>query len=231
MGVKRSPWAPKHLPDPEPEPEPEQLVFLSENGDWFPQTILERLGPASEAGEHTSRLLIAAAVTQGARRLQDLIRAIEVGAARFEPALGRLVGDPNFAEWRPRLDKLMKRLATANKYAAAARRRSENDISKRPGGLRLLDLIRVISGATAVVEASGFGPKSSPAGLRRAARLFDAAPTVALMQENWNRLLPGPRFRLEGVLFYWPPAYARTVLVYSDGRLAYDPAPAETPSL
>jgi hypothetical protein len=74
------------------------------------------------------------------------------------------------------------------------------------------------------LEAMNLSAKPSPAGVRRMQVYIENAPSPSYLEEVRQKLLP---WRLFGIQFFQPQSLGRVVLVYDDGRLAYDPGPLD----
>lgn len=206
-----------------------ELRPLRVDDDWRSLRILDALAPAADNSEALSRLLVAAAVTQGPGRLHELAdkaRGLIVQSHRRVETLVQGDGLP-----RPHRG-WAEALLSAGKLALAelpeVRMRAANDMDpdvSRPYGLRLLDLMVLCDHVRACVGLTEAMRRPNPAGLGFARALFEHAPEPEFA-ETWVQRLMGSA-PLRGVQLFWPREYDRLLLVFDDGRLAYDPRPPD----
>ena len=211
-------WPPRELTDSDVQ------LLRDPEGAWNPLRILARFGPAREEANQLGHLLVGCAVLAGAYRIRDMAERLVVLAANALPRVRRLLENDALRSRQSVLQNLVARLHGARQELASTRAHAANDQGGRanhPDGLRFvdLDIIRdhIRTQVTAHEVVSAGNAEGIDFGLRcaeRAPRLEDA--------ERWLKRLIGTT-HLEGILLFWPRTYGRVVLVYEDGRLAYDP--------
>ncbi|MCA9554276.1 MAG: hypothetical protein KC933_29845 [Myxococcales bacterium] len=202
----------------------QDLLPLREDVEWRPAYILEALGPAEKEADFLGNLLVACAVIQGPHRLYEMTERLRHMMTAFVVRIRAMRGDDALASRRADLDMLVKRLNSGIKELVNTRARAANDMDSdvlRPDGLRVLDLRVLTSQITTSVEAQEVVRRRNVAGIDYGIAVARRAPDMAYAEDWLDRALGNAR--LNGILLYWPPAYGRVVVVYEDGRLAYDP--------
>ena len=201
---------------------------LRDGLDWRPTAILEGFGPARDESEHLGKLLVACAVIQGPHRLFEMTERLRHMMAAFATRTQLMRNDDALAARRGALDMLVKRLNSGIRELVQTRARAANDMDGEPAnpdGLRMVDLFVLSSQITTSVEAQEVVRRRNVAGIDFGIAMARRSPDMAYTEDWLDRLMGN--HRLNGILLYWPPAYGRVVVVYEDGRLAYDPgAPA-----
>ena len=201
---------------------------LRVNHEWSMGHILDKLPPAEHPSESLSLLLVAAAVTQGPGKIYDLADNAHGFLRPLVSRVDALVDDAGLARHRAFLSELAERSRLALEELPEIRTRAANEMDvdvSRPYGLRLLDLTVLSLHLRTVVNAHEATRRPNPAGVHFARCLTAAAPDPEFGDVWLERL-----FRvtgLRGVQFFWPKEYDRLLLVFDDGRLAYDPGAAE----
>lgn len=186
--------------------------------------ILDQLPPAAEGPDMLPMLLVAAGVVKGPKGIQELA---EHAAGWSERGRRRLAGVVEEGGAPGPLGRTVS-AALANARAAEP---TFSDIKIRAvneaGGrvregfvLRTFDLMRLAWALRPALEVAEMAERPGPAGLRRGAALAQHPPDVELVDKWRGRLLPGP---LRGARPLWPRGEDHVLLVFDDGRLAYDP--------
>lgn len=210
-----------------PRPPPSEFSdLLREDGDWRPKAILDRLGPALSGSEMLQYLIVATAILHGAQKVTLLAQRLELEARRVVPRLDTIARDAALALNADRIGEVVTRCREALRTMPAAKARASNDqLGGRGGGLRTSDLTNLVSAVGGVVLGVEMSGRPSPAGITRALRLFERHPPFDLITTWTSRLMPGPA--AIGFQLYVPPQLGHPVLVFDDGRLAYDPLPSD----
>lgn len=207
----------------------QELRPLRIDDDWRVLRILDLLPPAGDPSEALSWLLVAAAVTQGPGRVLELADKAGGLLRRAVPKLEHMVEDPAFGPHAALVRALASegRLALEELPEVKTRASNERDVAvSRPYGLRLLDLLVLGGHVRTTVGAHELTRRPNPAGVGFGRRLFESSPDPELGETWLGRLLgSGP---LRGVRLFWPRDYERLLLVFDDGRLAYDPGAGES---
>lgn len=202
----------------------QHLRPLRVDDDWRVVRILDKLPAAEQPSEMLGLLLVAAAVTQGPVRLLELTDKASSLVRQALPRLERLAEDPSLAPHRRALSELVGGGRLALEELPEIRTRTVNEIEvdvRRPYGLRLLDLEVLASHVRSAVGGHELTRRPGAAGVGFGRRLFENAPDLEL-GETWKARLLGSA-PLRGAQLYWPESYRRLLLVFDDGRLAYDP--------
>jgi hypothetical protein len=202
----------------------QDLLPLRDGLEWRPSAILTGFGPARSESEHLGRLLVACAVIQGPHRLFEMTERLRHMMSAYLNRARLMRNDDALASRRAALDALMKRLNSGMKELVQTRARAANDMDgmpANPDGLRMVDLLVLASQITTSVEAQEVVRRRNVAGIDFGMAVARRAPDMPYAEDWLDRALGNAR--LNGILLYWPPAYGRVVVVYEDGRLAYDP--------
>ncbi len=192
---------------------------LRELGEWRPQSILRRLGPAPEPPQHLAHLLLALTVLHGPERVHALFGRLEAEGRRLVPRLQAHVELDGMD--RPLIEETVGELSALFKELPPVRARVANEprggipVGMNTGDLRFLTrLIR------AVVTGQEVVARPSLAGAARTRKLLAGAPLI-LDAVSWaRRLLPSGT---QGAAMLASGPGRRVVVVFGDGRLAYDP--------
>lgn len=202
-----------------------ELRPLRIDDDWRVIRILDLLPPAAAPHEALPRLLVAGSVTQGPGRvfeLADRARAtLRGGGRRVEALLEEPAGVRHGDFLRPLLESTQLALAELDEVCTRADNERDPDVH-RPYGLRLLDLMVLADHVGAAIAVDEVARRPHPAGVGFARALVQEAPDPDFA-ETWVERLMGST-PLRGVRLFWPRDYDRLLLVFEDGRLAYDPA-------
>lgn len=216
------PTATDELP-PRPVTE-EDLYPLRVDLEWRPTQILEAFGPARGDREYLGKLLVACGVIQGPHRLAEMADRLRSMQAAFLPRLRRMRDDEAFVQRQGELDELVKRVNTGLKEMVQTRARAANDMEGEPAnpdGLRLVDLYILANQVDNAVAAHEVVQRRNVVGIDFGLAVGLRAPDMRYAEDWLDRTMGNAP--LNGILLYWPPSYGRVVVVYEDGRLAYDP--------
>ena len=206
------------------------LVPLRQDFDWRPTIILKSYGPAANDHEYLPRLLVACAVLQGVHRVQELTeRLIALNNVNL-PKVTQMASDDALAIRKSALKDLRRRLNSARVELVATRARAANDIDTEqlhPDGLRLVDLAILTQQTETTILAHEVARRRNIAGIDYGMGVAQRRPPQDYAEDWCERVLGTAR--MHGLLLFTPREYARVVVVYEDGRLAYDPGakPAE----
>lgn len=198
---------------------------LAVDGDWGPQAILERFGRALSDQDQLPRLLAAIAVLSGPGRIAELCVRLIHGFAALAPSLRALLLLEPLAPRHDLVRQMQDRIKVAELELEEVRKRALNDLVGRAGGLRGTELAYLVMGLRSFVLATEVTRRRTAIGFEDALVLALTPPVLAYAEEWAARLYGSAHF--EGFQLFWPKEYARTILVYDDGRLAYDPKPEE----
>lgn len=200
------------------------LAPLRQEMAWRPSSILDWFGPRRHESEHLGRLLVACAVIQGPHRIYEMTERLRGMIHAYLPRIRQMREDENMASRKPDLDAIVKQINTGTMELVQTRARAANDMDgapANPDGLRMLDLVILVSQIQAAVEAHEVVQRRNVAGLDFGMASARQPPDMRVAEDWLDRLMGNSE--LNGILLYWPPAYGRVVVVYEDGRLAYDP--------
>lgn len=199
------------------------LAPLQEEGHWGPKQILERFGVAQSDQDQLPRLLAAVAVLLGPGRIAELATRLLHGFAALRPSLQAILHLEALRERHDLVKQMLDRIKVAEVELESVRGRAQNDLVGRPGGLRGTELAYLILGLRSFVLATEVSRRRTPIGFADGLVLALSPPVLAYVEEWAVRLFGTTHF--EGFQLFWPPDYRRTILVYDDGHLAYDPKP------
>jgi len=188
--------------------------ILRELGEWRPQAIMRRLGPAPSEGHHFPYLMVALVVCHGPERVSELVRRLEAEGRKVAPRLAALgADDPAFAAAAEEIAEQLKQIGGI-RSRAANEAKGGLPVGMNGGDLKFLTaLIRV------VITGLELTKRPTPAGITRTRRLMDTKPAY-LDALGWvGRLTPLGR----GAVAQLTPDSGRVVVAFVDGRLAYDP--------
>ena len=192
--------------------------------EWRPTRILDDFGPARTEREYLGKLLVACAVIQGPHRLAEMTDRLRSMQANFLPRLRHMRDDEALAPRAGELDELVKRLNSGLKEMVQTRARAANDMEGEPAnpdGLRLVDLFIIANQVNNAVAAQEVVQRRNIAGIDFGLGVGLRAPDMRYAEDWLDRTMGNAQ--LNGILLFWPPAWGRVVVVYEDGRLAYDP--------
>lgn len=212
----QSPYPPQGL-------EADLELLRAQGGDWEPQEILRRFGVAQADQDHLPRLLTAAAVILGAGKMSQLALRMEQTLLRVAPPLRVMRQDASVAHRHDVVQAVLDRIPEALREIRTVRNRADNDVAGLPGGLRGADLAYLTMGIRTLILSSELATRRSPVGIEHALGLVMARPSLAYSEEWVERLFESSV--LEGIQLFWAEELGRVILVFDDGRLAYDPAP------
>ncbi|MEL6184106.1 MAG: hypothetical protein AAFU79_05725 [Myxococcota bacterium] len=203
--------------------EPE-LRPLRVDDDWRVVRILDLLPAAETPQDALPLLLVAASVTQGPGRVYELADKARGTHLRSLGRVEGLLAEPAAHRHGDFLARLVEGGRLALTELGEVRTRADNDRDpdvSRPYGLRLLDLLVLVDHVGSAIGAHEVARRAHPAGVSFARALVEAAPEPDFAETWVERLMGSP---LRGVRLFWPREYDRLLLVFDDGRLAYDPA-------
>jgi hypothetical protein len=203
------------------EPGENDLRPLREDGDWRPAVILRRFGGVKKESEHLPRLVIACSVIQGVHKVRELCERLLAQIYIAQPRIQRMVDDDSLERRRDLLKDLIRRILEARQDLPATRARATNDLDRSPDGLREIDLEMLVTHMEAVVLAAECATKRNLTGIDYAAYISKTQPDQRYVEDWLERALGSST--LSGILLFTPPEYGRVVVVFTDGRLAYDP--------
>ncbi|MBK8013301.1 MAG: hypothetical protein IPK13_18345 [Deltaproteobacteria bacterium] len=216
----RAPYQPRQYEVADVQP-------LRVDGRWQPQEILRVLGPGAHEGEYLTRLIVACALIQGVHRVRELtdrlLQLLRVASPRIE-LMGK---EDGLRPRRPLLDGLAGRLKKARAELVQTRARATNDLPSEPpnpDGLRVVDLAILCEHVQGVILATEISTRRNVTGIDFATQICNVSPALRFAEDWLDRALGS--VHMHGILLYLPPEYGRVLVVYDDGRLAYDPAAA-----
>ncbi|MBK6684181.1 MAG: hypothetical protein IPG45_06890 [Deltaproteobacteria bacterium] len=210
---------------------PAQLEPLRLEHEWRPSLILREFGPARTDQEYLARLVVSVAVFQGVHRILELTEKLLTLFNLGQPRVRSMLADDALKLRKEFLSDLHKRIAGARAELAQTRARAANDLEGEPlspDGLRLLDLEILADHTETGIMTHEVMARRNTTGLDFGVAVARALP-LQRYAEEWVERLFGTA-QMHGALLFTPPDYGRVLLVYSDGRLAYDPgADVEAP--
>jgi hypothetical protein len=228
VNVGRTPPPPRARGGPEGLPPREiteaHLNPLRLDSEWRPSLILREFGPARTDREYLSRLIVACAVFQGVHRILELSEKLLSLFTVAQPRVKAMLHTESLAKRKDVLLELAKMINAAKFELAQTRARAANDITgepQSPDGLRLLDLDILSNYVESAVLAHEMTSRRNVTGLEYGIAVAFSLPHQRYAEEWLERLLGTAQ--MHGALLFTPPEYARVILVYADGRLAYDP--------
>jgi hypothetical protein len=194
---------------------------LRELGEWRPQSILRRLGPAPEEPHYLAYLMVALTVLHGPERVHALFGRLESEGRRLLPRLLAVVEQEGLD--RALLEDTHAELTTLCRELGPVRARVANEPRGGvPVGMNTGDLKFIARFARAVIAATELVTRPSPAGVARTKRLLSRPPIMADALAWARRLLPagtrGAAMLAQGG--------GRVLVVFGDGQIAYDPLAA-----
>ncbi len=195
------------------------------DGNWGPKGILERFGPSIADQDQLPRLLAAIAVLLGPVRIVELVTRLEHGFAALRPSIRAILHVEALAKRHDLVKQMLERIGVAEAELKEVRGRAQNDLAGRPMGLRGTELAYLVMGLRSFILATEVSKRRTPIGFEDGLVLATTPPVLAYVEE-WAQRLFGSLY-FEGFQLYWPKEYGRTILVYDDGQLAYDPKPEE----
>ncbi|MCK6550463.1 hypothetical protein L6R52_31795 [Myxococcota bacterium] len=213
------------------EPGPNDLRPLRIDGEWRPSVILKRFGPMKRETEYLPRLVVACAVLGGVHRIREACERLVAAAMIAVPRVKRMVDEPSLERRQGTLKEILEKMLAARQDLPATKARATNDLDAwHPDGLREIDLEMLVHHTSAVVIGSEVATKRNLTGLDFAIHTATSAPEQRYVQDWLDRILGTAS--ISGILLLTPRDYGRVVVVYDDGRLAYDPAaPADEDAL
>jgi hypothetical protein len=207
------------------EPGPNDLRPLRVEGEWRPTIILRRFGGIRKETEFLPRLLVACAAVSGVHRIREMTERL-VGLANVAlPRVQRMIDDETLERRHGTLKDIVDRLHAARQDLPATRARANNDLDNdHPDGLREIDLEMLVAHTESVMVGTEVATKRNLTGIDFAIHLATTPPDQRYAEDWLDRALGTAG--LSGILLFTPREYGRVVIVYEDGRLAYDPAAA-----
>ncbi|MEL7368771.1 MAG: hypothetical protein AAFN74_07660 [Myxococcota bacterium] len=202
---------------------------LRDDFEWRPTIILKRFGSAESDAEYLPKLIVACAVLHGVHRVQDLTERLIALNNINQPRINQMAGEETLGSRKGPVKDIRRRLNTARVELAATRARCNNDVDTeplQPDGLRLLDLTILTYQTETTILAHEVARRRNVAGVDFALSVVSRRPSMEFAEEWCDRVFGAEE--LGGLLLFLPRAYGRVVVVFDDGRLAYDPgAPTE----
>jgi hypothetical protein len=200
------------------------------NGRWEPRRILEYFGTSRDESENLARVITAACVIEGIGRIAELATRIDYYAATALPRLEQMLRDKTFEPRQAVLAELCRQLFAAKREMPATRARAKNDVEAgRVDGLRHFDLQMLLHYTRMTVGSNEIKLQRNIVGFERALQVARMSPPLDYAELWLDRLTPSSP--LQGIQLFAPRELGRVVVVYDDGRLAYDPGPfAQDPS-
>jgi len=206
----------------EEAPEEGDLEPLRVHGDWAPMSILERLGPAPTDEEALSYLIVACGVLEGARRLAELCGKVEYLSIASGPKLDVMLKDKTLEPQHPRIQEFLDAVTRSRREIPGTKARASNDAhGHRPDGLRVYDLRNLVHFIHAVIGATEVSGRRNLLAIDFALQYIDRLPNMHFVETWLDRILPSAS--LQSVQLIEPEELHRVVVVFNDGRLAYDP--------
>lgn len=197
---------------------------LRDDIEWRPTQILDQFGPARDDREYLGRLIVSCAVLQGTHRMLELTERLLTMMTNAEPRARRMLNEESLEPRHKVLEKVKKRIGEARLELAQTRARAANDLDDeplKPDGLRYLDLHILTSHVRTAVLCHEVTTRRNLTGIDYGLAVAASVPDLRYAEDWLERALGSAD--MHGVLLYWPPEYGRVVVVYDDGRLAYDP--------
>ena len=136
-----------------------------------------------------------------------------------------MASDETLSARKTQLRELRRRLNTARAELVATRARAANDLDSEqlnPDGLRQLDLVILVQQTETSVLAHEIARRRNIAGVDFGLGMTGRVPPQDYAEEWLERVFG--RAKMGNLLLFTPREYNRVVIVYQDGRLAYDPA-------
>jgi hypothetical protein len=237
---KKSPlwtYMPTMAHAPPPRQSAEQMQFaprevteadlqpLRVDAAWRPVQVLKWFGPARADHEYLARMLVACAVLQGVHRIRELSERLLVLISIQFPRVLQMLRDESLESKKPQISELKGRLELARHELGQTRARAANDIDgdpQNPDGLRVMDLEILKTHCQMVVIGHELTSRRNVTGIDFGLQVAINVPNQRYVEDWLDRALGSSE--LHGVLLFTPPEYGRPIIVYDDGRLAYDPA-------
>lgn len=194
---------------------------LRVGGEWAPAEVLERLGPAESTREQLPKLLVAYAILQGSPRVYELIQRLETFGVPARARLGVMAKNAAFKSRQDELGAIHAELETGKRSFPVLKAKAQNDMRAVPNGLRTHDLGPLVRLTGAVVAATELLNKGNVAGIDIALGYAWGRPEFEFTCSWVDRLMP--KASSDSVTVFEPDELGRVILVYQDGRLAYDP--------
>lgn len=192
---------------------------LRELGEWRPQSILRRLGPAPEDPQCLAYLMVSLTVLHGPERVHALLVRLEAEGRRLVPRVLAVAEQEGLD--RAMLEDTHAELAGLLRELGPVRARVANEPRGGvPVGMNTADLKFLARLTRAVITATELVTRPSPAGMARTKRILSRPPIMADALGWARRLLPagthGTAMLADGG--------GRVLVVFGDGQIAYDPA-------
>ena len=206
----------------------EDMEPLRYDEDWRPVQVLKRFKPAQDDSEYLPKILVACAVLQGVHRILDLTERLLNISKVAEPRLRQMANDDALASKKKQLKELKGWMTLAKQELVQTRARANNDVDPdplKPDGLRMLDLDILTTHTRTMIKAHEITSRRNVTGVNFGLAVANRAPDLRYA-EDWLERALGTN-ELNGILLFWPEEYARVIVVYDDGRLAYDPVAVE----
>jgi hypothetical protein len=222
---------------PPPRPTKQQMAYpprditdadlqpLRIDAQWRPVRVLEWFGPARHDHEYLARVIVASAVLQGVHRILELAeRLLHLINVQF-PRVAQMLRDDSLEQKKPQLEELRGRLELARYELPQTRARAANDIDGEPlnpDGLRVMDLEVLKVHTQMCIIGHELTSRRNVTGIDYGLAVAINVPSQHYAEAWLDRALGSSE--MNGILLFTPPEYGRPILVYDDGRLAYDPA-------
>lgn len=195
---------------------------LRELGEWRPQSILRRLGPAPGDPQHLAYVLLALTVLHGPARVHGLLSKLETEGRRLLPRLQAHAEIEGMD--KALIDDTTGELSALLRELGPTRARVANEPrGGQPVGMNTGDLKVITRLLRAVITGQEVLARPNAAGAVRTRRLLSSRPIIADAVSWARRLLPSGT-QGAAMLARGP---SHVVVVFGDGRLAYDPAAQE----
>lgn len=194
---------------------------------WRPVQVLKWFGPAQHDHEYLPRLLVACAVLQGVHRILELSERLQQLINVQFPRVLQMLRDDSLESKKEQLEELRARLELARHELTQTRARAANDIEGdplNPDGLRVLDLDVLKSHTQMCVIGHELTSRRNVTGIEYGLGVALNIPNQRYAEDWLDRALGGAE--MNGILLFTPESYRRPIVVYDDGRLAYDPLEA-----
>jgi hypothetical protein len=211
-------YQPREITEPDLQP-------LRIDSSWRPVQVLKWFGPARADHEYLARMVVACAVLQGVHRILELAERLLVLISIQHPRVLQMLRDDALESKKPQLEELKGRLELARYELTQTRARAANDIDgepQNPDGLRVMDLEILKAHLQMVVIGHELTSRRNVAGIEYGLSVAINVPNQRYVEDWLDRALGSAV--LNGILLFTPPEYGRPIIVYDDGRLAYDPA-------
>lgn len=209
----------------------EDMEPLRDDEEWRPVQVLKRFPPVQDDSEYLPKLLVACAVLQGVHRILELTERLKGIAKVAEPRLRQMINDDALVSQKKEIKQLRSWVELAKKELVQTRARANNDLNPdplKPDGLRMLDLDLLSGHTRTMIRAHEVTSRRNVTGIRVGLAFANRIPDLRYAEDWLERALGTTE--LNGILLFWPEEYGRVIVVYEDGRLAYDPLASDEES-